>query len=377
MDSANPQQPPSRFTRIATKLFGYFVIGYIVIFALNACGFLQSDAGLGISSVQFRDNYNDTIKKIYASFQINKLNTEDDTAVFITDPNILIVGDIDKSSKNLNYVTVAVKPGGSVTKPAHIIAVFGAAIKATDQKLAPEDIGNILNELGLINSDIEQWSKSTSKRNNKQYTTSVVKDMFVLRIDDARKQTIPTTQLSSPVTPQPQVQAIQKPSPAPTDGWLAFQGTLQTLGNWTFRAAAAAGTQAKLEYQKDCLSPEKAPVSINLRLRRITADTSLPIEIRFFGGGFSIKNGYYSIYESDNPTSWKPIAIDTAKANQYSIEQQGRNVSVYINEKLIETFSLKSAPPGGRISLILKAPASSGVEIEFGSPAGPYVFQKQ
>ncbi len=151
-------------------------------------------AGLGMSLKELQQRFNNVSKTCGFTLQIShvKLSHTNGGNTFeskITD-NISLDGQTDNVNADIRRVVLKGKGNGTVQSGAELVASDGVLIASVDPTLSPDDRGQLLKDLGLLdtNTDIHHLN-NTVIRNGKEYTlVSSDAAPFVLTVSNSQEQ---------------------------------------------------------------------------------------------------------------------------------------------------------------------------------------------
>lgn len=128
-----------------------------------------------INSVSiFKKRFNAFMRESSNPLRIHTIKIEpgsvNNTFTYSLNQNIGIVGQLNKEDNSIRSIMMAAQGDGTMTSGAHIIMTMIAIIVSTNPDLIPEERGNILRELKLLNdgADIDDL-KTKTFRNDIQY----------------------------------------------------------------------------------------------------------------------------------------------------------------------------------------------------------------
>ncbi len=139
--------------------------------------------------------------------------------------------------------------------------------------------------------------------------------------------------------------------PFPIEKWSIVSGSI--IGVYDNGFIGRTGAQNKLsfgQFEYDDVIDDKYVVDVTIQ--RLSNDIDRPIEILFLGGAFGVADNSWYFYESDDHcTGWQFDNIISDMENKLSIVQNGPNISGYINEKYVGTFTIRNPVHIGKVSI--------------------------
>ncbi|MBA3461481.1 MAG: hypothetical protein H0T46_16085 [Deltaproteobacteria bacterium] len=118
------------------------------------------------------------------------------------------------------------------------------------------------------------------------------------------------------------------------------------------------------------IRPELGDVDISVKMRRLTVDGGMPVEIAFRGGFFGVSAyGQWYLHERDDHwTGWKPMPESSRRPSsvlELRVIQRGQHVSGYINNELAGDFTLDAAPTSTDVGIGFKGTPGEPSRIRF------------
>jgi energy-coupling factor transporter transmembrane protein EcfT len=113
----------------------------------------------GFDSTEFSKRFNNSAKEFESNFRINNINIEDGTVyntfqVMLND-NIGIIGTINKEDNSLREISALMRGDGTAQSGLDIMLTIGMLISVSNPDLLPDDRGNILKDLGLLDKNVD------------------------------------------------------------------------------------------------------------------------------------------------------------------------------------------------------------------------------
>lgn len=159
------------------------------------------------------------------------------------------------------------------------------------------------------------------------------------------------------------------PAPAACPNpWKVLVGKLESAGDCG-NYIATAGDDGReysvgwFEYAKDL----GTDIEITVRVRPLTADTVITMEVYFLGGAFAVATGQYFFWGDVGQrfSGWRPTKAVTAGENEIRVVQKGRHVEAYVNGGWVGAFDLAADPNKHRAAVFFKGKKPGPARIGF------------
>jgi|GEM_PF-2397762 len=151
----------------------------------------KNEGSLFATTDDFKNVFNEFTSSNDFNLQIDDLDVQEgevqNVFQYMFNENLGILGTVNKSDESVKEVTMIGRGNGTFKSGGNIFLCMAAIIGAVDPSLKPEERGEILKDLGLLNknTDFTKMSNKTERNGIKYFVTS--SDLMGLMFGASRK----------------------------------------------------------------------------------------------------------------------------------------------------------------------------------------------